>query len=129
MVFWGTKINMIKTGNISNINVNYKEWFLGKFIKESDFNTENIKNFEVKWSHKEKGYTFPLKENLVQDPYCKSMAILMRGKYKCSFLNDDGTFVDCLLENEGDYIFWAPDINHKIEALEDSVILTIRWYA
>jgi len=31
--------------------------------------------------------------------------------------------------NEGDYVFWAPDIDHKVEALEDSVILNIRWYA
>lgn len=119
---------MIKAGHIADINVNYKEWFLGKFIKEEEFNTEESTGFEVKWSTKEKGFTFPLKEKIVENQSCKSMVILVRGKFKYSFIKGDSSFEDFTMENEGDYIFWTPDINHKIEALEDSVTLTIRWF-
>lgn len=53
---------MIKKGSISEISKNYKEWFLGAFVEEQEFNTENSKNFEVKWSKREKGYFHPPKE-------------------------------------------------------------------
>lgn len=119
---------MIETGKIVDINKNYKEWFLGSFINESQFNTNDTKNFEVKWSTKDKGFKFPLKDKVVEGPTCKSLVILISGKFLYSFLNDDGSFKDYLLSEQGQYIFWTPDINHKVEALEDSITLTIRWY-
>jgi len=119
---------MIKTGRIQNINVNYKEWFLGTFINEKEFNTSNTSHFEIKWSSQKKGDVFPLKEKTVEDKSCKSIAILIKGKFKYSFLKADSSFDEYLIKSEGDFIYWAPDINHKTESLEDSVILTIRWY-
>jgi len=41
---------------------------------------------------------------------------------------DNGSIKDYLMSEEGDFIFWTPDINHAIEAIEDSVTLTLRWY-
>ena len=120
---------MITTGNIKDINKNYKEWFLGNFVNEKEFNTTNCKNFEAKWSIKVKGEKFPLKERVVEDSTCKSLVILLKGKFKYSFLNLDGTFSDKVLNEEGDFVYWTPDINHTIEALGDSTTITIRWYS
>lgn len=119
---------MIKKGNISNINTDYKLWFLGAFVKEDEFNTEGSKNFEAKWSKRDKGYVHPPKEKTVETNSCRTMIICVYGKFLYSFLNESGGFTDYVLENEGDFVFWTPDINHKVEVLEDALIITIRWY-
>ncbi len=119
---------MIKYGKIKDLNSNNRGWFLGKFIENPEFNTQKSKEFEAKWSDQKKGTIFPFKKELVNNPSCKSMAILVRGKFKYRFLAESSGFDEQTLENEGDYVYWSPDINHSTEALEDSLILTIRWY-
>ncbi len=119
---------MIKNGNVSEINKNYKNWFLGKFVKEPEFSTENSRDFEVKWSVRESGYFHPPKDKVVNDDTCSSMVLCIKGKFKYSFIKESGEYEDFILESEGDFVRWTPDINHKVEVLEDAIILTIRWY-
>jgi hypothetical protein len=119
---------MIKRGNISEISKSYKDWFLGGFVGEHEFNTSNSKNFEIKWSKRNSGDFHPLKENIVSDPTCNSMAICVYGKFKYSFLDSGGEYQDYILENEGDFVMWNPDINHTVSVLEDALVLTVRWY-
>jgi len=119
---------MIKQGNISKNSEKYKNWFLGPFIVEEDFNTKNSRNFEAKWSKREAGYFHLLKENIVNDESCSSMAICVYGEFQYSFLEDDGTYKDYPLVKEGDFVFWTPDINHKVKVIKDSLFITIRWY-
>ena len=119
----------IEQGNINEINSEYKEWFIGDFVDpESFFNSTETKGFETKWSEKKKGDFYPIKERPVDNSTCKSMVVLISGKFRYSFLNKDNTFKDYILAKQGDYVAWSPDILHEIEALEDSVTLTIRWY-
>ncbi|MBU1104384.1 hypothetical protein KJ664_00600 [Patescibacteria group bacterium] len=119
---------MIKTGNISDINKKHKDWFLGTFVEEETFNTKGSNDFEVKWSKRKKGYFHPPKEKIVANKTCQSMAICVYGKFLYSFIQDSDTYQEYILKKEGDFIYWTPDINHKVEAFEDSLILTIRWY-
>jgi hypothetical protein len=119
---------MIQKGNIYNINQEYKNWFLGAFVEKDLFNTKGARDFEAKWSKREKGYVHPPKEKVIEDETCNSMVICMSGSFSYSFIQEDGTYKEYPLKDVGDFVRWSPDINHKVEALENSLILTIRWY-
>ena len=120
----------IEEGNINEISSEYKDWFIGEFVNhESFFNSAGTKRFETKWSEKKKGDFYSVKEKPIDNSTCKSMGILISGKFRYSFLNEDNTFKDCILTKQGDYVTWSPDILHETESLEDSVTLTIRWYS
>lgn len=119
----------IEHGCIQNINSKYKDWFIGSFVdSNSFFNSEGVNNFETKWSEKKKGEIFPIKNDPLENRTCKSLVLLISGKFRYSFRNEDGSFKDYLLETPGEYVAWTPDLPHEIEAIEDSVTLTIRWY-
>lgn len=119
---------MIKTGKISDLNSKYKNWILGAFVEETEFNTKNSKNFEFKWSEREAGYFHPPKETMVPNPNCKSLTLCAKGKFEYTFVNKNGEFKDVNTLSTGEYVYWEPDINHQVRVLEDSLILTIRWY-
>ena len=117
----------IEQGKITAIN-HYQDWFIGSFVNEiSHFNSKNSRDFEVKWSNKKRGDYFPLKEQANPDKTCNSLVLLISGRFKYSFALSE-SIKECVLEEPGDYIFWTPDLPHSIEALEDSITLTIRWY-
>ena len=50
------------------------------------------------------------------------MSILIRGKYELNFGKET-----VMLEKEGDYLFFTPNMAHHMLAHEDSVVLTVRW--
>lgn len=119
---------MIEIGNIFDIKSKYKDWFLGVFVEETDFNTRGSRDFELKWSEKKKGDKHPMKDSVVPDSTCHSLTICVYGKLRYSFLQEDGNLADYFMKEKGDYVFWTPDINHEVEMMEDSLILTVRWY-
>jgi len=122
-------MNYIEHGHVQDRNSKYKDWFIGSFVDSDQFfNSERVNNFEVKWSEKKKGEFFPAKANPLEDKTCKSVVVLISGRFRYSFQNEDGSFKDYFLNSPGSYVAWTPDQLHEIEALEDSVTLTIRWY-
>jgi hypothetical protein len=77
----------------------------------------------MKWSPREAGYfAEPKEKGHVDDK--NTLGILVRGKMKIKFVDDDQEYI---LENEGDYYFSNPTARHSVEALEDSLIITLRW--
>ena len=112
---------MISQGNIVPESEQYKNWFIGDFREEiSPFKTDK---FEMKWSNREKGYFAPAKEEgSVEEK--NTLGILVRGKLKINFIDENR---EITLENEADYYFSNPTTRHSIEALEDSLIVTLRW--
>jgi len=129
-VLYTSDMQQIEVGNVNEINGQYKDWFIGSFVESNSFmNSSGVKNFEAKWSEHEKGVVYPVKDKPGSDDSCKSMVILINGKFRYSFINGDNGFNDYIMVMSGDYITWTPDILHEIEALDDSVTLTIRWYS
>lgn len=110
----------IVTGKINDLSKDYRGWFIGSFIdKESPFNTND---FEVKWVERKKGES---KENInppVDEQ--KTLSILISGKFKIEFLDTKETK---LFEIPGEYIYYQPTVPHKVTALEDTVMIVIRW--
>jgi quercetin dioxygenase-like cupin family protein len=50
------------------------------------------------------------------------MVVLIKGRFQID-LSDASRE----LNTEGDYVVWGPGIDHCWRAIEDSVVLTVRW--
>jgi len=112
----------LQTGNLDTIsseNPERKGWFIGHFINDkSPFNTDD---FEVNWVRIKKGER---KKGIGNNAKAKTLTILIEGKYQFEFLDKSE---GAILKNKGDYFFYQPIKNHVAKALEDSLIMTIRW--
>ena len=75
---------------------------------------------EVKWSHHPKG---DKKIEPKADKECFSVTILVRGRFKQIFPTEKKEIIQ---EKEGDVVYFAPGVMHSWEALEDSLMITIR---
>jgi hypothetical protein len=118
----------IKTGRFFHTHANeYKDWVIGSFIKDPDFNSEH---FEFKFQRGEKGRVRHPKESL--DPNTKTLPILIYGGVRISFPGitsaHDG-YKSVYLREEGDYVLFEPNDPHEFEFLEDTLIITLRWKA
>lgn len=101
-------------------NPDQKGWFIGHFLeKGSNFFSEE---FEVKWYHHPKG---DIKNPPGRNKLAKTITILIKGKFMVRYPEENTTEV--LLSKQGDYVFHDAGVLHISEALEDSVMLTIRW--
>ncbi len=100
-------------------NPERRGWFIGHFMEpESVFKRDD---FEVKWGVHPKGEK---KSSVASNMVAKTVAILVRGKFSVTFPDEKE---EIILSKEGDSVFFDSKINHFSEALEDSVVLTIRW--
>jgi len=114
-------LGMIKEGNVRNESKDFKNWVIGDFREdESPFKTDK---FEMKWSNRKKGYFSPAKEEGHQENK-RTLGILVYGRMKIVFQDANK---EALLQDEGDYYYCKPTNRHSVEALEDSLILTLRW--
>lgn len=107
----------VEFGNALIDSKDYRGWFVGRFVEpvESLRSTENA---EVKWGVHGKGEKRA--DWASNDTY--TLSILIDGRFRISFESSD-----CILQKKGDYALWAPGVSHTWEALEESIILTVRW--
>ena len=106
-------------GNVRELTTKYGDWFVGSFVEE---NFAKTNDFEIKWVKREKGYKKPNKTGGI--PNQKTLTLLIKGKLKITLTESNEC---CVLENEGDYLFYSPTVPHTAEYLEDSLALIIRW--
>ncbi|MBI5149166.1 MAG: hypothetical protein HZA28_00130 [Candidatus Omnitrophica bacterium] len=94
-----------------------KGWILGHFFScESPFHSTHI---AIKWSKHTKGECREMSPKSDET----TLTMLIWGKFEETF-EGGPTFV---LEREGDFVLWGPGYSHTWVALEDSLMLTIRW--
>lgn len=112
--------NLIGTGTFyGNDHPNiYKDWCVGAFIANKDFNTDKC---EFKFQRGKKGLLREPKEVLHKET--TTLAIIIYGCIRLNFGDDK----DYILQDEGDYIIWSPDIPHAFEFMDDSLVITLRW--
>lgn len=108
-------------GNASLDGLNRKGWFVGHFIDDDALRKSD--DVEVKWAFHPRGES---NDKFVANRTATTMSILIRGRFKISFRTDSDAD-DVLLEKEGDYALWPPMVEHDWVAVEDSVILSVRW--
>jgi len=110
----------IKTGNVNQlVTTENKSWIIG-FSAQEPFRTDL---FGLKWISYKKG-----DKREPSKPNAETLTILISGKFKNTFYDQDGKIiVDCIIEKQGDYIYFDKDIMHTWEALEDSLVIALRW--
>jgi quercetin dioxygenase-like cupin family protein len=110
----------VRNGNFFKTHANqYKDWIIGPFVGDPDFNSEH---FEFKFQKGKKGEARPPKS--APDPNTKTLPILIYGEIRIAFHN--GTD-NVYLREEGDYVLFEPNEPHEFEFLEDTLIITLRW--
>lgn len=110
----------ISTGNAAQEGQsnNNRGWFVGAFIEQKKLQANN--DVEIKWGIHPKGER---RYSKATEGKATTVSILIRGKYTLTFENGEKKE----LSTEGDYVMWSPLLPHEFEALEDSVVITIRW--
>src|SRR5262245_10926399 len=112
-------MDCVSSGNVSTAAV--KGWFVGHFINNDP--VRGTKDVAVKWGVHPAG-----ESNGEFTAYwtATTISVLVRGRFRLTFKRGDGEG-QVLLENEGDFAAFKPGVYHAWEALEDTVILTVRW--
>ena len=105
-------------GNVSEASKDTRGWFVGHFMpgEENPLRTEEL---EVKWYTHAKGET---RAQWAPGNPVKTINILIRGHFVLLFPNQE-----IALEKEGDFVFFGPDVPHSYRAVEESLVLTVRW--
>ncbi len=106
------------TGNAVEDGVDTRGWIVGHFIDPSQ-GVRSSKDVEVKWANHPKGDKRP---EWTSDDQRTTLVMLISGHFRVESTEGAATFTQ-----QGDYAMWEPGVDHSWEALEDSVVLTVRW--
>jgi len=114
--------NLLVTGNAFDEaqQNNQRGWFMGHFISPA-YGLRCTQEIEVKW-----GVHRPNEEKLAHgvNEKATTLTVLISGSFVISFPELNSSIN---LERTGDYVIFAPCVSHVWKALEDSVVLTVRW--
>lgn len=110
----------ISIGNAENFP-NSRGWFMGAFL-DSSHGALATGDIEMKWGHHPAGEQ---RNELSVAADTTSVAILISGHFEIRF-PDQAPFV-ATLRQQGDFVLYEPGVPHTWQAVEDSVILTVRW--
>jgi cupin superfamily acireductone dioxygenase involved in methionine salvage len=106
--------NAIKDGN--------RGWFVGQFIPPSA-GLAHQEVLEIKWHQHPKG---DRRQGFARSLNATTIAILVNGLFVTHVRMSDGMH-EIVLDKPGDYIAFAPGLDHRWEALEDSLVITVRF--
>ena len=108
--------SQIQIGNA--INDAKRGWFVGSFIEE-ELGLRHSDDVELKWGTHAAG---EMRDEWVMGETRTAISILISGKFEVIFRNRR-----VVLLSQGDFVIWGLGDDHKWQALEDSVVLTVRW--
>jgi hypothetical protein len=110
---------------------NYRKWCqaTGQAFDPATFELRETVEVEVKWGVHQAGERRPAGWAPAGD--CTSLSVLIRGQFTLLFRHPAEPLQTAAvtLQREGDYAIWRAGLEHDWQALEDSVILTVRWPA
>jgi len=112
--------NLVSIGNAARDGKN--GWFVGHFAPH-DFGLIRQESVEIKWAHHPKGDRRP---SFGQWPKATTIAILVSGHFITRVRLPDGLH-EILLRDPGDYIAFGPGVDHSWEAVEESLVITVRF--
>ncbi|MEU5040342.1 signal peptidase I [Streptomyces griseorubiginosus] len=112
----------IATGNAMDSAFNScRGWFIGPFW-EPDVGLRCSGVVEVKWSNH---VADSQKIGVSGRDGTTSLAVLVSGSFLFTFPDEDPAEVT--LGSQGDYVMYGPSVLHTWKALEDSIVMTVRW--
>ncbi len=105
-------------GNAQHDGRSFHDWLVGHFVPEAE-GLRHSGDIEIKWGIHPKGAG---DEHWTVNRVATSISILVSGLDEIELPHRSFT-----LEHPGDYLIWGPGIPHRWRALEDSVVITVRW--
>ncbi|MFK4104535.1 signal peptidase I [Streptomyces sp. NPDC019531] len=112
----------IATGNATDSAFDAcRGWFVGPFWGPG-VGLRGSGLVEVKWSNHVAGAQ---RDGVSGRDGTTSLAVLVSGSFCFTFPDEDPAEVKLL--SQGDYVMYGPSVLHTWEALEESVVMTVRW--
>jgi quercetin dioxygenase-like cupin family protein len=110
-------------GNAASDQVRGTGWFVGQFVA-AELGLRHQTGVELKWGFHPDG------EKRVH-PWAQghgtTIAILIRGALRVEFHSDTASPQSIMMEREGDYVIYGPEVVHSWEAVGDTLVLTVRF--
>jgi hypothetical protein len=104
-------------GNAVRDGKDHHSWIVGRFMNDDD--VRQSEGVEIKWGTHTRGEE---RADWEGDETRTTVLLLVKGRFRVDLSVD--SFV---LEQEGDYAMWGPEIGHSWRAEEDSIVVTVRW--
>jgi hypothetical protein len=98
-------------------------WFVGQFVSP-DWGLRHQTDVELKWAIHADGEQ--RRHGPEANGNATTISVLIHGVLRATFLID-GTPYIVTLQKEGDYVVFGPDVVHSWEALDDTVVLSVRF--
>jgi hypothetical protein len=108
----------VHSGNAEADGQDYRGWFIGHFL-DLKASVRATRDVEVKWGVHLAGQEKP---EWTLNAEATNLLLLISGKFRLELRGSS-----FLLSRQGDYVVWAPGIPHRRSAIEDSLILAVRW--
>jgi cupin superfamily acireductone dioxygenase involved in methionine salvage len=93
-------------------------WVVGHFVDDGN-DLRATEDVEIKWSTHPAG---DKRAAWTTGEHRTTISLLVSGRFTIHL--STGVFT---LEKPGDYLVWGPGIRHWWEAVQDSVMVTVRW--
>lgn len=106
------------SGNAYDDSASTRGWLVGHFIDPSQ-GVRAAEDVEVKWAHHHAG---DKRAAWTSGDQRTTLVILISGRFHIDTTRGSKT-----MNYQGDYVMWGPGIDHSWRAIDDSVVLTIRW--
>ena len=95
-------------------------WFIGRFVPLAR-GLGHTHDIEVKWGEHRAGEARTI---LGISQTAKTLTLLIRGVFVVEFPELGETVT---LAKEGDYVIYAPKVAHTWKAIDDCLVVTVRW--
>jgi hypothetical protein len=111
----------VETGNAAEAGSGESRgWFLGHFVDPAA-GMRHSTAVELKWGVHRAG---EIKDAVAANGTAKTLSILVSGTFLLEF-PDVGEAVH--MARPGDYALWPAGLHHRWTAIDDCVVLTVRW--
>jgi hypothetical protein len=110
-------------GNAAIDRIRGTGWFVGQFVPP-DWGLRHQTDVELKWAIHADGEQ--RRHGPEANGNATTISVLIHGVLRATF-HIDGTPHVVTLQKEGDYVVFGPDVVHSWEALDDTVVLSVRF--
>lgn len=114
--------NRFYAGNAALDQVRDTGWFVGQFVPP-ELGLRHQTGVELKWGVHKDGER---RSHPWANGNATTISILIRGALRVEF-HLGGALQVALLQNEGDYVVFEPDVVHSWEATGETLVLSVRF--
>jgi len=127
----------LTVGNAAVDSEEFRHWLVGDIESWTSSDTSpveldrvglrNTKDVEIKWGAHPAGEARP--GGWAPPSAKRVISILLRGRFVIRFRDprDPGAPTEICLSRLGDYVLWDEVLEHDWHAVDESLVLTVRW--